>query len=271
MKKIIAGLLIVTSIHQIMAQPYTTTPWEQRDNAQKKPLEYPYIREADVMWSKNIWRVIDVRQKLNLPFAYPQQPLIQIIHEAAKKGEINVYDPTVLNADQLVKKMEVSAVQQIGERSDSVWGTNPESLGDEMFTVEEHLRFDRVVKYRLKEVWYFDTKHSTMQVRILAIAPVLEDYDANGNYRGDMTMYWVPFESLRHLFAKNEVYNPQNDWQHYSWDDLFNMRKFQSYIYKESNVYDRNIQEYASAVDAQLESDRIRHQIMEYEHDLWNY
>jgi len=110
-----------------------------------------------------------------------------------------------------------------------------------------------------------------MQVRILAIAPVLEDYDANGNYRGDMTMYWVPFESLRHLFAKNEVYNPQNDWQHYSWDDLFNIRKFQSYIYKESNVYDRNIQEYASAVDAQIESDRIRHQIMEYEHDLWNY
>ena len=133
------------------------------------------------------------------------------------------------------------------------------------------LSWDKIVKYKVKEVWFFDTRTSTMQVRILGIAPIMEDYDAAGNYRGDMTMDWIYFPDLRPLLAKQEVFNPQNDWQHYSWDDLFAMRKFSSYIYKESNVYDRAIQEYASGVDAQLENDRIKQSILEYEHDMWNY
>jgi len=73
------------------------------------------------------------------------------------------------------------------------------------------------------------------------------------------------------MLAKEEVFNPGNDWQHYSWEDLLEMRRFESYIYKESNVHDRNIQEYATAIDAQLESERIKQEIMEKEHDLWNY
>ena len=56
-----------------------------------------------------------------------------------------------------------------------------------------------------------------------------------------------------------------------SWDDVFVSRMFQSYIYKESNVYDRAINEYASGKDIQLESDRIKQSIFEYEHDLWDY
>ena len=108
-------------------------------------------------------------------------------------------------------------------------------------------------------------------VRIIGIAPIMEDFDASGNYRGDMTMYWIPYASLRDMLATHEVFNAQNDSQHYSWEDLFEMRRFESYIYKESNVYDRNIQEYASGVDAQLESDRIKQEIFEKEHDVWEY
>jgi gliding motility associated protien GldN len=110
-----------------------------------------------------------------------------------------------------------------------------------------------------------------MQVRILGIAPVMEDYDDNGNYRGDMTMYWIPYASIRNLLATKEVFNAQSDSQRYSWEDLFEMRRFESYIYKESNVHDRNIQEYASGVDAQLESERIKQELFEKEHDMWNY
>jgi hypothetical protein len=49
------------------------------------------------------------------------------------------------------------------------------------------------------------------------------------------------------------------------------MRMFESYIYKESNVYDRNIQEYATGMDAQLESERIKQHLFETEHDMWEY
>jgi len=254
-----------------LAQEIAQLPWEQRDRNDIRVLEYQYQREADVMWSKHIWRIIDVRQKVNLPFKYPGAPLIQVIHEAVKRGELAAYDASVFNADQFKQKLSASEAAKIGSRLDTIFAINPITQDEEMMPMSVELTWDKIVKYKVKEVWFFDTRTSTMQVRILGIAPIMEDYDASGHYRGDMTMYWLYFPELRPLLMKHKVYNPQNDWQHYSWDDLFAMRKFGSYIYKESNVYDRAIQEYASGKDAQLENDRIRQSIMEYEHDMWNY
>lgn len=254
-----------------IASNVQTLPWIQRDDTNKRPLPYEYQREADVAWSKNIWRVIDIRQKMNLPFGYEQEPLIKILHEAAKHGEINVYDAAVLNADQFKQRMDTNAVQRLGVTRDTSWVVNAETLNEEQVAINNDLTWDKIKKFRVKEVWFFDTKTSSMQVRIIAIAPVMEDYDASGNYRGDMTMYWIPFESIRPLLAKHKVFNALNDWQQMSWDDLFTMRRFESYITKESNVYDRSIQEYATGVDAQVESDRIKQEIFEKEHDMWNY
>ncbi len=257
---------------QSSGQDTEQLPWQQRDRKDMKPLAYEYVREADVMWSKNIWRIIDIRQKMNLPFGYPAQPLIQIIHEAAKRGDITVYDPAALNADQFVKVMDLRTVARLGSSRDTVIQLDPENPDREVAVeVNNTLGWDKITKYRVKEVWFFDTKTSSMQVRIIGIAPVMEDYDDNGNYRGDMTMYWVPYVSLRNLLATKEVYNAQNGSQHYSWDDLFNMRYFESHIYKESNVFDRPIQEYTAGIDAQLESERIKQELFEKEHDMWNY
>jgi hypothetical protein len=54
-------------------------------------------------------------------------------------------------------------------------------------------------------------------------------------------------------------------------EDLFETRHFSAYVTKEENVYDRKIQEYAQGIDALLEGERIKKEIFEYEHDLWNY
>jgi hypothetical protein len=48
-------------------------------------------------------------------------------------------------------------------------------------------------------------------------------------------------------------------------------RMFSSYVIKESNVFDRRISEYASGIDALMESERVRNEIFEKEHDMWSY
>ena len=256
----------------LIAQDIELLPWQQRDRKDMKPLEYQYQREADVFWSKNIWRVIDVRQKMNKPFAFPQRPLVQIIHEAAMRGDLKVYDPSLVNADQFKKAMSTAEVAAIGVKRDTSLMANAENPDiEETVITHEDLKWERITKFRVREVWFFDTRTSSMQVRIIGLAPVMEYTDAKGVYLGDMVLYWVYFPDLREMLAKEEVFNPQNDWQHYSWDDLFAMRMFESTIYKESNVYDRNITEYASGKDALLESDRIKQHIFETEHDMWEY
>jgi hypothetical protein len=74
--------------------------WVKTTTKEKDVIPYDYIREADVFWAKRIWRMIDVREKMNLPFKYPQEPLIEILHTAAKNGELTVYDPSIVDADQ---------------------------------------------------------------------------------------------------------------------------------------------------------------------------
>ena len=264
-------LSIIVPMGSMAQDDIQDTPWEQRDRKNAKPLEYEYVREADVMWSKKIWRTIDIREKLNLPFGYSQRPLIQLLHEAAIAGTIKAYDPTVDNADQFKKIMAPSDVAKLGSRTDTIEIIDPVSGDPIMKPISNPLTWEKITKYKVKEVWFFDTKTSSMQVRIIGIAPVMEDYDASGHYRGDMTMYWLYYPDLREMLAREEVFNPNNDTRSLSWDDLFVSRMFQSYIYKEGNVYDRAINEYASGKDIQLESDRIKQSIFEYEHDLWDY
>jgi gliding motility associated protien GldN len=245
--------------------------YEKVVTVEKEIIPYDHIREADVFWAKRIWRIIDVREKMNLPFSYPQMPLGRILHEAASSGDLTVYDNTVLNADQFKEVLSVEKVNSIGSSSDTTWQINPITLMEEQVIINNELTFDKIIKYRIKEDWFFDEETSTFQVRIIGVAPVMEGYDSQGNYIGDETMYWIYYPDIREMLARHEAYNPGNDAVRLSWEDIFESRTFSSYIYKESNVYDRNIQEYATGLDALFESDRIKQTLFEFEHDLWDY
>ncbi|MGB1017634.1 MAG: gliding motility protein GldN, partial [Chitinophagales bacterium] len=161
--------------------------------------------------------------------------------------------------------------RMIGNSVDTTWQINAITLEDEQVVIENKLSWDKIVKYKVKEDWFFDEETSTFQVRIIGIAPVLETFDENGNFIGDETMYWIYYPDLRPILAKYEAYNPGNNAVRLSWEDIFEARLFGSYIFKEDNVYDRVIQEYAAGLDALFESDNIKQKIFEFEHDLWSY
>ena len=269
--KIVFAVALLLAAGSVFAQEPLDGAYVKTTTKEKEVVPYDYVREADVFWAKRLWRIIDVREKMNLAFKYPQQPLAQIIHTAAKNGELTVYDPSVVDADQFKTVLTVDDVKKLGTKVDTVMQVNPVTLEEEQVIQKNDLTWDKIVKYRIKEDWFFDEKNSVMIARIIGVAPIMEDYDATGNYRGDMTMYWVYYPDLRPILAKYEVFNPKNDAVRLSWEDLFEARMFQSYIYKESNVYDRNIQEYATGMDALLESDRVKNDVFIFEHDLWNY
>jgi gliding motility associated protien GldN len=270
MKKLLIFASLIFAASFSNAQPLDGI-YEKVVTVEKEIIPYDHIREADVFWAKRIWRIIDVREKMNLIFSYPQMQLGRILHEAAASGDLTVYDNTVLNSDQFKQVLELEKVNSIGSSSDTVWQINPITLQEEQVIVANELTYDKIIKYRLKEDWFFDEETSTFQVRIVGVAPVMEAYDSQGNYIGDETMYWIYYPDIRELLARHEAFNPGNDAVRLSWEDIFEGRFFASYIYKESNVYDRSIQEYATGLDALFESDRIKQKLFEFEHDLWSY
>ena len=269
--RVLVIVLVAWSFRSV-AQTTETMP---RDNfydkigpTEKEVIPYDNIREADVFWHKRVWRIIDSREKMNLPFKYEGidwkdlQPLIQILREAAISGEITVYQ------EDNFKQVKLPAdVSKIGAGTDTVALTDLD--GNYLKDTVQVREFDptKVSKYRIKEDWFFDEETSTMQVRIMAIAPLYYDDEI----QQDIPMFWAYYPTLRNTLVKHEVFNFNNDAVRLTWDDLFEMRMFSSYIYKESNVFDRRIQDYATGVDALRESDKIKDDIFNFEHDLWSY
>jgi gliding motility associated protien GldN len=269
--KMLLALAVVSATVAVAQEPLDGA-YQKVLTKEKEIIPYDYIREADVFWSKRIWRTIDTREKMNLAFRYPQMPLIDIIHTAAKNGEITVYDAAVDNGDQFKLVMPVGDISKIGASTDTSMVIDPVTLDEKQVVSTSEFDPLKVVKFRLKEDWVFDEETSTLMVRIIGICPVMEKVDPNTQtVLGDQPMYWVYYPDLRPVLAKYEMFNPKNDAITLSWEDLFEARRFQSYIFKESNVYDRSIFEYATGIDGLLESDRVKNEIFTFEHDLWNY
>ena len=132
-----------------------------------------------------------------------------------------------------------------------------------------------IVQYRIKEDWFFDKERSVLDVRILALAPVVyevtEDSQGEKSISGMRELFWLYFPHCRFVFNNYFVYNESNDAQWMSFDDLFWKRRFSSVIYKESNIHDRKIETYQAGVDALYESQKIRNEIRNIEHDVWSF
>ena len=233
---------------------------------EKEVLQYDDIREADVLWSKRVWRVVDTREKLNQSFVYPEQPFVSVMLDIINSGDVSVY-----TSEDFTTAMSVEDVNSKLGGVDSTLVVDPDTYEEIWQVVTNEFNAETVTKFRLKEDWLFDEESSTLIVRILGIAPIEDVYDDNGNFRGQRAMFWAYYPDMREEMSRYEVFNPFNDAQRMSWEDLFEMRYFTSYITKESNVRDLRIQDYASGIDALLESERIKGEIFKYEHDLWSY
>jgi gliding motility associated protien GldN len=245
----------------------------------KKVVPYPPVREADVLWSKRIWRSIDLREKANYSLYYPIEPikgrlsLFDVIKQSIMvDGSLTAYSPgPTFQDDEFTTPLSPEEIKAVFISVDTLTTEDPDT-GEFIDVVQEtELGSTEITQYRIKEVWYFDKQSSTIQVRIIGIAPMKEYYSEEGLFMGYQPIFWLYYPECRYVFVNFESFNPRNDAQRISYDDLMSKRMFDSFIYKEENVYDRIIGSYAQGIDALLESERIKKEIFNWEHDLWSY
>lgn len=244
------------------------------DLVNTKPIPMPSVRKADIMWSKRIWREIDMRQKINHPFYYPVEPhnnwrnFITVVMDALREGSVTAYD--ISNTDEFLVPLTFQEI--VSRQVDTVHRTltRPYPPYDQYDTVI-YTDFDpnRVIRIRIKEDWYFDKKKSQMIVRILGICPVM--IKERNEEEFTEPLFWIYYPEARPVLAQAEVFNRFNDAARRTYDEIFMKRFFNSYIYKEQNVYDRRISEYAQGLDALLEAERVKMELLDFEQNLWEY
>ncbi|HYK75461.1 MAG TPA: gliding motility protein GldN [Daejeonella sp.] len=235
---------------------------------------YAYLRESDVMLSKRIWREIDLREKMNIVFASPKGRLIDALMEAIMAGELTAYDATStkedINGDEfsVILKPEAAMARFADSVLVPIFDANGNQTGTQIKPGE--FNPDSVIKFRIKEDWIFDKQRSIFEPRIIGIAPMVK-VKAAGEVLDDQPAFWIYFPEARHILVNKEVINRHNDATGLSYDDVFMKRLFSSYIVKQSNPEDLRIKDYAQGIDKLFESERIRKELMNKEHDLWSY
>ena len=243
---------------------------ERKLTGEKRILPYEALREGDILWSKKIWRVIDVREKMNLSFAYPEQPFFSILVDGLKDGALSAYS---VQDDKFSYPISSTDVEEMLFTADTSYIVDPDTYEEKMVITRNETNPEDVKRYRIKEMWFFDAESSTMRVRILGIAPIIDKLDENGNFQREQPLFWIYYPDSREWLAKYRVANFEgNEASPISWEDLLEMRFFSSYIIKESNNRDRRIADYmTNGVDALLEGQKIKNSIFNYEQDLWSY
>jgi len=272
---IFSTLFQITNAQQGVFKPgdYRDGVYEKENSVNRRLIPYTFLREADVAYKKRIWREIDLRDKINLPLYYPTNyessetriSLFQVLKRYALSGQIITF-----NDEQFLIPLQISDVKTKFSKCDSIEESSFDENGNEIITkvwnCDSLSILRNILKYRLKEDWFFDKQRSVLDVRILGIQANLYVEDKE-TYKD---LFWVYYPACRPFFAKHEVFNPRNPSENRTFEDIFWKRMFNSTIVKEENVYDRMLLEYLKGIDNLLEAERIKNDLFRWEHDLWH-
>jgi len=255
-------------------------------------------RKDDIVWSRMVYRVVDLRFKQNFQLYFPVNPddpvymsLFRLIVSAIEDG-LPVYDvdprnfkPSFTEASRVKPENYRKGTYFVAMDSEGQFDTND----DESFIISYDSINDKVihnwdrynnfvrnqVKYLIQEVIFFDKHTSRLHRQIIAIAPLQPDLASGTDpmefLRGSIR-FWILYKDLRPYLAKQYMIPLGNDTKRVTFDDFFQKKLFTSYLVGEGNLYNRMILDYAKDEhNAKREQERIETEILNFEQDLWEY
>lgn len=252
------------------------------------PIPYGYVDDRDVLWSKTVWEIIDLDERINFPYYYPtvnngllssdRRSLFRILMDGIEAGNITeIYSTSYFNekltGEDLKERLELRRLSPEGITKQNA-GEGVTENDYDIYKIES----DKVVQYRIKGTWYFNKRLGELKYRLLGIAPVAPDVSTlsegpEAMQEALVPLFWVWFPDAREALNQNKVFNTRNTSQPITYDHMLNSRRFNAVIYKEENVYeDREVKDYIyeDALRQLLESERIKTLIRDFEQDMWN-
>ena len=302
MKKIFLLALLVFSSNNMFGQANllnAKNPLEVGDSSSSKAIvefmDYEYVDDKDILWSKVVYEFIDLNERLNFPLLFPvndtkyddtRKSLWRIIRENIENGKISeVYDSNNDNfteASRIIGKDSTDLEANI-YKNYNISDIYKSKYVPESFVPREIASSADIFGYVIKGVWYFDKIHAELRYRLLAIQPYGTDLKTSVDGEETETGYfWIWYPSIRQILDDHLVFNDKNNNNRVSFDELLINRRFSSYIYKYDNVYgDREIRDYIRQRDNEsyaqwqtrivMESERIKKEILDFEIDMWGY
>jgi hypothetical protein len=250
------------------------------------------------MYKTTLWRRIDLKEKQNQPLFSKGNEITRHLIDAVKAGLIEAYDndslTTKLTLDQFMERLmlkgeggglsEEEKAAGFSSGGDDGWGgdsggatkpaaggTAPAAAVDPGVGVE--IFPTQLTTLELKEDWIFDKQRSRQYFDILSLKLIIPAEQTTLGF--DRPICVFKYKELERYFRSNPKciwYNAANGAAHKNLADAFELRLFHGKIIKKSNALDSFLDDiYKSPREGLLKSEQLEHELMEFEHNLWEY
>jgi len=223
---------------------------QQLEANDESPLAYGYVDDRDVLWSKTIWEIIDLDERINFPYYYPtdtlnlgpdRRSLFDVLKRDLRRGKIKEVYKSAYFQEKLTYQEILESLVSIDTLDAGYEQLNAGEAVDPQYISRRNITAAEIRQYRVKGTWYFNKRLGELKYRLLGICPVAPDVnflDAPEEEQDLVELFWIWFPDARTTLNQNKVFNARNSSQPITFDVMLNSRRFNSIIYKEENVYE---------------------------------
>lgn len=205
------------------------------------PLPYTPLFSTDALYRVRVWRVIDSRDKENLPYFYNSSidgqattRLINVMMDAIKNDSIQAFSSIDDRFTTPISFQEAKAAFGGGMDTSVSYDLDGNIAGYQVR--DKAISPDSIYKYRVKEEWVFNKRDGKTYVRILGLAPLITYTMSNGQVmdNSEHAAFWIYYPDLRTKLVRTQIPNPLNGGGRLTWEQVFENRMFKSKIIKSS-------------------------------------
>lgn len=226
----------------------------------------------DVPWMREIYRFVDLNKDKNASLYYPSMPigdrmnLFTMMFKLMANGEISGYEYLIDGREIFTEEYALKFVDLLNRFSIMYTEENGRYIVE-----DSDIPSNEVMGYYVKEAWYFDKSNSVVDVKILAICPVVfrqDDFDVETTR---YPLFWMPYEEIRPYASRMSIMTSNlNNASNQTIDDFFRKHSFEGEIYKTTNL--RNIslaQAFPNDSLRKKEEKKIETQLKDFKTRLW--
>lgn len=202
------------------------------------PLDYTPLYSTDALYRVRVWRVIDSREKENLPYFFNSsidgEPtrLINVMMDAIKNDSVQAFSSIDDRFTTPISFQEAMSAFGGGMDTSASYDLDGNIVGYQVRA--KAISPDSIYKYRVKEEWVFNKRDGKTYVRILGIAPLITYTMSNGQVmdNSEHAAFWIYYPELRTKLVRTQIPNPLNGGGRLTWEQVFENRMFKSRIIK---------------------------------------
>lgn len=248
-------------------QPQLTVRAQIMNESQTKEMD-------NAPWMREIYRFIDLEKDNNAALYYPVTPmgertnLFTLIFRNFQNGNIAVYKFR-LDGTEIFDEENRETFKEVLENFDIM---NKQENGK--YIVEDvDIPSNEVLGYYVKEAWYFDKNNSVVDIKTLALCPIVIRQDDFGVDRARYPMFWVPYESIRPYAARMPIMaSSLNNATTMTLNDYFIRHLFEGDIDKATNLRNLTLaQQYPDEAKRKEAQKKIEAQLKQFNTNLWVY